>query len=242
MNCKGVIFDYGGTLDTNSKHWSEVIWEGYQHEKVDVQKELYRKAYVHGERSLAKFPLIRPDYTFLDLLRVKLKIQTSFLLDTGWWETDEATRRSKAEDIAVYCYEYVRNVLQKSRAVLQTLSRNYPMVLVSNFYGNINTILRDFYLDTYFQQVIESSVVGVRKPNPRIFQLGIDALHLRPAEVVVVGDSYTKDIVPAASLGCKTVWIRGIGWNDEAVDESVPTAIITDIDQLPDVLESNQLP
>ena len=28
---KGLIFDYGGTLDTNGIHWSEVLWEMYLH-------------------------------------------------------------------------------------------------------------------------------------------------------------------------------------------------------------------
>ena len=26
---KGVIFDYGGTIDTNSRHWAEVLWSKY---------------------------------------------------------------------------------------------------------------------------------------------------------------------------------------------------------------------
>ena len=36
---KGIIFDYGGTLDTNSVHWSEVLWERYQKEQIAVTKE-----------------------------------------------------------------------------------------------------------------------------------------------------------------------------------------------------------
>jgi putative hydrolase of the HAD superfamily len=48
----------------------------------------------------------------------------------------------------------------------------------------------------------------------------------------VVGDSYQKDIVPATSIGCQTVWLRGKGWNDEDVDEAVPTHIIYNIKEL----------
>ena len=28
-NIQGVIFDYGGTIDTNSCHWAEVLWTVY---------------------------------------------------------------------------------------------------------------------------------------------------------------------------------------------------------------------
>ena len=30
---KGIIFDYGGTIDTNSRHWAEVLWESMQRMK-----------------------------------------------------------------------------------------------------------------------------------------------------------------------------------------------------------------
>ena len=54
----GLIFDYGGTLDTDSVHWSWVLWDAYVAEGVDVTLPQFREAYVHGERTLAKEPLI----------------------------------------------------------------------------------------------------------------------------------------------------------------------------------------
>lgn len=237
---KGIIFDYGGTLDTNARHWSEVIWEGYRHFHVDIAKDLYRKAYVHGERSLAKFPLIAADHNFLDLLRIKLNVQTSFLVDAGFWpamDGRESQRLEISDAIARYCYDSALRVISVSRPVVEALSQQYPLVLVSNFYGNIQTILRDFRFSC-FQQVVESAVVGIRKPDPRIFQLGVDALGCMPQEVVVVGDSLLKDIEPAHTLGCATVWLKGQGWGEERGDASVADAVITDIRQLPQAIRS----
>lgn len=231
MNIKGIIFDYGGTIDTNSTHWSEVLWKGFLSQNVPVSKEQFRECYVHGERTLAKFPLIKPEHNFLDLLQIKVDIETKYLADNGFWTIDKEQRQRISCDIAQYCYDYVLRVLQTSREVIRSLSEKYPLVLVSNFYGNIQTILHDFRLE-YFQSIIESAVVGVRKPDPRIFQLGVDALGLPAEDIVVVGDSFSKDIVPASSIGCKTVWIRGIGWGNEEIDESVPTAILSDIAEL----------
>ncbi len=101
------------------------------------------------------------------------------------------------------------------------------MVLVSNFYGNINTVLRDAGLDGYFRKVIESAAVGVRKPNPAIFALGVCALDVPSSKVLVVGDSYTKDIVPAKALGCHAVWIKGRQWETMTCDENICDAVIT---------------
>ena len=240
---KGIIFDYGGTIDTNSLHWSEVLWEGYEHVGVPVCKEEFRTSYVFAERALAKHPYIKPEHNFLDLLIIKCDLETGDLVERKIWNTTEEDRKAKSDAIAHYCYDYVLNVLKTSREVIERLSKRYPLVLVSNFYGNIQTILKDFKLE-YFQDIIESAVVGVRKPNPKIFQLGVDALRkvtntddkAMPADsIVVVGDSFSKDIVPANSIGCKTVWIKGKGWGNEEIDESVPTKIITDIANLYDL-------
>ena len=63
-----------------------------------------------------------------------------------------------------------------SREVLLRLRKDHPMVLVSNFYGNINVVLREFQLDDLFDSVVESAVVGIRKPDSRIFTLGVEAM------------------------------------------------------------------
>ena len=105
---------------------------------------------------------------------------------------------------------------------------------MSNFYGNMETVLQEFGFDGLFQQVIESAVVGIRKPDSRIFTLGVKALGLQPHEVLVVGDSMSKDMVPAKDAGCWTVWLKGEGWTDEPEDERLPDRIITDLKELTD--------
>uniref|UniRef100_UPI0025B5003E HAD family hydrolase n=1 Tax=Muribaculum intestinale TaxID=1796646 RepID=UPI0025B5003E len=103
--------------------------------------------------------------------------------------------------------------------------RHIPMVLVSTFYGNVQAVLADFNLLQYFESIIESAVVGVRKPDPQIFRLGVDALGMKPEEVLVVGDSYKKDIVPAETIGCRVAWIKGKGWTAEEDAVTHPSII-----------------
>ena len=218
---KGYIFDYGGTLDTGGHHWGKVIWHAYERQQVPVSEAQFREAYVHGERTLGKNPIIQPDFTFRQTLEKKLQLQLEFLHQEDYLSPllDDLYSRTQAET-------------RKSREVLLRLKEQYPMVLVSNFYGNIQTVLDEFGLDGVFSQIIESAVVGVRKPDPRIFSLGVEALGQKPDEVVVVGDSIDKDIVPARQAGCHTVWFRGEGWTDDPVDESIPDRIITDLREL----------
>ena len=69
---KGIIFDYGGTLDSRGVHWSEVLWQGYQQAGVPIDKQTFRTAYVEGERALARERIILPQDDFHVLLLKKV--------------------------------------------------------------------------------------------------------------------------------------------------------------------------
>ena len=132
-----------------------------------------------------------------------------------------------AEKMASFINEETNNLLAENKQVLEHLKQaSFPMVLVSNFYGNIGTVLKDAGIDGYFNRIIESAVVGVRKPNPAIFALGVCALDLPASQVLVVGDTYTKDIVPAHQLGCHTLWLKGLQWEEKPYAEQVPDGIL----------------
>ena len=276
LGIKGIIFDYGGTLDTRGDHWSEVLWQGYEHfgigvaadEEVEpgvsIHKQAFRDAYVYGERALAMNPIVTPDFHFEDILREKLILELNFLAGKELLETgkDDAEKQAKlrndsdtsseslllslsdseihqiAVDMAHYINAKTLDLLQENKQVLEHLKQaGYPMVLVSNFYGNINQVLKDAGIDGYFKEVIESAVVGVRKPNPAIFALGVCALDLPASQVLVVGDTYSKDIMPAHKLGCHTLWIKGLQWEEKQVDESIPDGIIRKLSEMEDFLK-----
>lgn len=236
---KGLLFDYGGTLDTKACHWSYILWEGYVKAGIPISETQFREAYVYGERALGRLPIIIQSDTFRDVLRKKVQQEFSYLRENHLWTPSEQEALSKLNMVASFCYEYASGCVETSRRILQELQKKYHMALVSNFYGNISSVLRDFGLDSFFEAVIESAVVGKRKPDPAIWQMGIASLNLRPEEVCVIGDSLKKDIIPAKSLGCNVVWMKGKEWDSNNREEVAQQAINTigDISQLPRLLD-----
>ena len=229
---KGIIFDYGGTLDSRGVHWSEVLWQGYCQAGVPIDKETFRNAYVEGERALARERIILPQDNFHTLLMKKVKIEISYLPE----RPDVETQNRWVDEIAAYCDDAARGCIEEARPLLEQLHERYPMMLVSNFYGNIDEVLRAYGIRHLFKGIIESAVVGVRKPNPTLFKLGVDALELEPDEVLVVGDSLRKDIEPAEQLGCHVLWLKGKGWTEEEDLQTHPHTI-TSITQVMDRIE-----
>ncbi|MCR5180185.1 MAG: HAD family hydrolase [Bacteroidaceae bacterium] len=224
---KGYIFDYGGTLDSGGNHWGKVFWKAYQRVGVPVSWSQLREAYVYAERYLGKNPVVQPDYTFHRILEVKLRLQLEYLSELS---SPQSSLLSYHAPLLAHLYDGVCRHTAHSREVLSQLEG--PKVVVSNFYGNLPTVLREFHLDDLFSAVVESAVVGVRKPDPQIFALGVEALGLRPHETVVVGDSIDKDLTPARAIGCRTAWIKGEAWNDEPVSGQVADVVITDLEEL----------
>lgn len=138
--------------------------------------------------------------------------------------------------IATRCYESARECILEARPVLEALATRYPLVIVSNFYGNLPAVLADFGIAHLFRAVIDSTAVGIRKPDPAIFHLGIQALNtlpsepnpaeILPSEILVVGDSISKDILPATTLGCPTAHLPGIPWDPTAPTKPLPSTTI----------------
>ena len=197
---KGILIDFGGTIDSDGIHWFDQCRDAYAL-VADIPEPLLWDAYVHTERTLGRNPIIGPDYTFCKTLQTKIALQTEYLQQHGITVTAQDT-------ILDTCYnKVVKHISTVSKPVLERLSAQYPMVLVTNFYGNMHTVLKEFGLDYLFKDVVESAVVGVRKPDPQIFRLGVAVLGLEPQETVMIGDSQEKDILPAQSIGCQTIQI-----------------------------------
>jgi len=120
----------------------------------------------------------------------------------------------------------VADVASRYRAVYQAERRAVPGVLAllnalrphvqlgiitNNLAQEQYEKLRICGLDTLFDCIIISAEVGMAKPDPAIFQLTLDRLSCAPQHAVMVGDSWTADIVPAATLGLRTIWLNRYG-------------------------------
>ena len=231
---KGILFDFGGTLDTNGTHWGIMLQEAYREVGFSLEDKIFREIYVQGERQLAAQPVIATNDTFREVLQKKLAIELDYGVTHGFL-SDNTDTRNRMALIAEKCYATARDHIDGILPLLKKLHNDYRLALVSNFYGNLSAVLDDFDLKNCFDTVIESACVGIRKPSPAIFSLALDTLQLSPAEAIVVGDSYKNDIAPALSLGITPVWLKGRGWNDKDDLNSAPY-IISDFHDLPTLL------
>ena len=80
-------------------------------------------------------------------------------------------------------------------------SAGYRLGIVSNAEGQVEADAKRFGLAPYFDVIIDSQVVGVAKPDPRIFQIALERLGAGPDEVRFAGDIYSIDVEGARAAG-----------------------------------------
>ena len=196
-----IVFDFGGTLDTHGRHWARVLFERWQKLLEDLSWERFYEAYVAAERAMTT----EEDWDFRRTLQHKCRLEARFM--------QRSDAPDQADAVAEACYKLARECTARSKDVLEALRKEgMPLVLVSNFYGNLTAVLRDFGLEGCFDHIVESARVGVRKPDSAIFRLVLDLYPaLKPDDVLVAGDSERNDILPAQSLGMKTHLVRKFG-------------------------------
>ena len=79
----------------------------------------------------------------------------------------------------------------------------FELAVVSNSEGTIEQMLIEVGLRELLDAVVDSAVVGITKPDPRIFQIALDRLGVSPADAIMVGDSPSADIAGAHAAGLR---------------------------------------
>ena len=120
--------------------------------------------------------------------------------------------RIEAECIAarhVKAYMSNRRIVPGAAALLELLGLHARIAVVTN-----NTLseqeekLATFGLRSHVEHLITSEECGVAKPDAEIFQCALGRLGIGASEAVMVGDSWANDIIGAANLGMRAVWLN----------------------------------
>ncbi|MHA1130873.1 MAG: TIGR02253 family HAD-type hydrolase [Candidatus Helarchaeota archaeon] len=70
-------------------------------------------------------------------------------------------------------------------------------------------------LHDFLDDIIITEEVGIRKPNPKLYELALKRFRITPQEAIYIGDNYERDIIPSMKLGIHTVLIHRGGKHDQ---------------------------
>jgi REG-2-like HAD superfamily hydrolase len=109
------------------------------------------------------------------------------------------------------------NVRERTVETLEELRRRgYRLGVISNADGRIDPLLESVGLHEHFELVVDSGLVGIDKPDPRIFHHALEQMGVQPHEAVYVGDIYEIDVQGARAAGMRAILIDPLWkWDDK---------------------------
>ncbi|MBL87115.1 MAG: noncanonical pyrimidine nucleotidase, YjjG family [Winogradskyella sp.] len=91
--------------------------------------------------------------------------------------------------------------------ILNYLRDKYELHIITNGFEEAQERKMDnANIKSYFKTITNSEMVGVKKPNPKIFNFALDSAKASPTESVMIGDSLEADIEGAHSIGMETIY------------------------------------
>lgn len=213
---KAVLFDYGGTLDSDGQAWPRRFYAIYKEAGLAAAPEALERAFYDSDDALPKLELAGLS------LEETLNLQVGLVLE----------RFKRPELRAAIVGRFLsecRRTFARNKPVLELLSKRFKLGVVSNFYGNLESCLASEGLLPHFKVVVDSAKVGAVKPEPAIFNHALVALGCEPGEAVMVGDSIPRDMRGAEKLGMPHVLI---GTQPPCCPAALRAARFTDIPEV----------
>jgi putative hydrolase of the HAD superfamily len=205
---KGALFDLGETLMHLTVTWEQVrewrvkaIYEAFtEHglalELGDVKREylrLHEEESEYAARTLEEIEIRESFVKLFDRLGVKPQQQP---------EMEDLVKRFFALEAESWAlFPGIPEMLQ------QVHDLGLKMGLLSNARNDwaVREIMERLGLTRYFDVILTSAALGVRKPRPEPFREMLKLLGIEAAEAVMVGNSMEADIAGAVPLGIKTI-------------------------------------
>lgn len=202
---KTVLFDFGGTLDSDGVAWKERIHSHYQAEGLTITAEQFAPAFYAADESLmGRLPLNTDLSTTMYRLTENLE---GILARSDGTDIESQNDLQRGQRIATRFLAESFDAFSRNQPFLEALSRRYRLGIVSNFYGNLEAVCREAGLAPLFSIMVDSHQVGAEKPDPAIFQIALARLDATPKATLYVGDSLRRDRAGAERIGMGFVWI-----------------------------------
>jgi len=198
-NCKGILLDFGGTLDSDGEHWLDRFYALYETASLGVPQPEIKRAFYAADGLLCNDPSVT-EMGLRPLMEYHVRLQFKAL------NIVDPERANQMVD--AFCTQ-TEGYLRRNAQILERLTRRYRLGVVSNFYGNVARLCEEAGFSASLEVILDSTRLGIGKPNPEIFRIALNRLGLSPEETLFVGDSYDRDMMPARKIGMKTVWLKG---------------------------------
>ncbi len=209
---KALLFDFGGTLAFLD---FELLAREFSRDGLRIDPLELEFAEYAGRAALDRFLMnggVLGEYSYEDFFRAWMAaagVPEELMREYG--------ERFRAMHNESNLWRVVRSGTHEALERLK--SEGYKLAIVSNADGQVESDARRHGLAPFFDTIVDSHVVGVAKPNPRIFNIALERIGVAPEDALYAGDIYAIDVLGARAAGVDARLIDQHGryhWVDHA--------------------------
>lgn len=90
--------------------------------------------------------------------------------------------------------------------VLDYLKERYQLHIITNGFEEVQSKkMKSSNIIDYFEAIVTSESVGVKKPNPKVFEYALKITNAKPENSIMIGDSIEADILGALKMGMSAI-------------------------------------
>jgi putative hydrolase of the HAD superfamily len=192
MKIKHIFFDLDHTLWDFEKNSNLTFKQLFQTHKIPLELNDFLKVY--SPINFSYWKRYREEKVSKEVLRYG-RLKDTF--DALEFEIEDALIDQLAIDyIAVLPNN--NHLFEGAFELLDYLKSKYQLHIITNGFEEVQNIkLEKSGIRKYFNEIITSESVGVKKPNPKVFQFALEKTGALPAQSIMVGDNLEADIIGA---------------------------------------------
>lgn len=206
MEYKNLFFDLDRTLwdfETNAQEALSELYEEHQlaAKGISSVSDFIKNYKLHNERL---WELYRKGQVEKEVLR-----SSRFLLTLNDFQIDDSALASALGDQYIQICPMKTHLFPFTHETLDYLHNKYRLHIITNGFEEVQYIkLEQSKMLHYFEQVITSEQVGVKKPHPDVFKHAMLKAFCKPEESVMIGDDLPVDILGAKAVGMHQVYFN----------------------------------
>lgn len=201
MSIKHIFFDLDHTLWDFDKNSELTFNQIFKEQNIQLNVEDFLEVYM--PINLNYWRLYREDKISKSDLRYN-RLKDSF--EALNYSISDDLINKISEDYIAYLPNH-NHLFEGTIEVLEYLKEKYELHIITNGFEEIQNLkMQKSGIDKYFKEIITSESVGVKKPNPKVFEFALKKTNAIPQDSIMIGDSYEADIKGALNFGMTAIY------------------------------------
>ncbi|SNR17098.1 YjjG family noncanonical pyrimidine nucleotidase [Tenacibaculum jejuense] len=211
-----IFFDLDHTLWDFDQNSSLTFQQIFKEQNITLDLNEFLEVYI--PLNLQYWKLYREEKIAKEELRYR---RLKDVFDTLNFNASDALIDQVSEDYIKYLSDY-NFLIDGTLEILEYLKPKYKLHIITNGFKEVqHKKLMKSGIRDFFDLIVTSESVGVKKPNPKIFNFALKEVNSKPENCIMVGDSLEADVMGAKNLGIQPIFY------DPKQEETVENNVLT---------------